>query len=121
MEQQSPPPQSTLTEVHAHLHAIAELLRRPAHLDQAARAALADLVEELDKALNVGSTPSDEVVRLTASASHLADAIRHRKESGVLSAARDRLDEAIVAAETNAPMLASLTRQFMDALSNIGI
>jgi hypothetical protein len=121
MAQESPAAGPTLQEVHAHLEAISELLRRPHRLDAAARAALADLVDELDKALKLGKIPNEQAVRLAATASHFAEAVHSEEEAGVLKAARARLEEAAVAAENNAPMVAGLARRFMDALSNIGI
>jgi hypothetical protein len=46
----------------------------------------------------------------------------HREEAaGVMKAARERLEEAAVAAENSAPMLAGLARRLVEALSNIGI
>jgi hypothetical protein len=103
------------------LHAISELLRKPHRLDAAAQAALADLVDELDKALQLGTIPNDEAARLAASASHFAEAVHHDEKASVLRAARERFENAVVAAENFAPMVAGLARRFMDALSNIGI
>ena len=108
-------------EVHAHLEAISALLRGPHRLDAATQAALADLVDELDKALKLGKIPNEEAARLAATASHFAEAVHGEEEVGVRSTARDRLLEAAAAVETKAPMIAGLARRVMDALSNVGI
>jgi hypothetical protein len=100
---------------------ISELLRGPHRLDAAAQAALADLVDELDKALKLGTIPNEEAARLVATTRHFAEAVHRKEEAGVLKAARERLEEAAVAAEFKAPMIAGLARRFMDALSNVGI
>src|SRR5437016_1515218 len=51
MAQQPREPSPAPDDIHTHLHAIAELLRQPHQLSADAQAALAELVEELDKAL----------------------------------------------------------------------
>ncbi len=121
MAEESPLADPKLQEVHTHLEAISELLRRPHRLDTAAQAALADLVDALDKALKLGKIPNEEAARLAATASHFANAVHREDEASVLKAARERLEEAAVAAENTAPMVTGLARRFMDALSNIGI
>jgi len=121
MAQESPIPAPSSQEVHAHLQAIAELLRQPHRLEAAAQVALADLVDELDNALKLGNIPNDEAVRLAATASLFAEAVHRKEEPGVLKAARDRLDQAAIAVESKAPLAAGLARRVMDALSNVGI
>jgi hypothetical protein len=103
------------------LHAISELLRQPHRLGAAGQAALADLVDELDSALKIGKIPIVEAARLAETASHFAEAVHREEETGVLRAARDRLEEATVAVENHAPTVAGLAWRFMDALSHIGI
>jgi hypothetical protein len=114
-------PAASSQEIHAHLHAISELLRRPQRLDASAQAALADLVDELDNAFNLGKIANDEAVRLAASASHFAAAIHRGEPPSVLEATRARLEKAAIAAESSAPLVAGLARRFIDALANVGI
>jgi hypothetical protein len=114
----SPP---TPPEVQARLHAVAQLLRQAEHLTPQARRALAELVDELSDALSSPGAGAAETARLTESTAHLLEALGRRHDTGVLAAARDRVDEAIVAAETKAPVAAGLARRLVEALSNIGI
>jgi hypothetical protein len=110
-----------LHNVHAHLDAISALLRRPHRLDAATQAALADLVDELDKALKLGKIPVEEAMRLAATASRFAETVHREEKAGERTAARDRLLEAAAAAEIKAPLISGLARRVMDALSNVGI
>jgi hypothetical protein len=107
--------------VQAQLHGIAQLLREVDHLDPEAQRLLAELVEELSTLLGSSTVPPQEVAHLTESAVHFVEAARHPHDQTLLGAARSRLDEAIVAAETRAPVAAALTRRLVDALSNLGI
>ena len=108
-------------QVQAQLHAISLLLREAHRLGPEAQGLLADLVDELGKALESTEVPNAEVARLTECASHLVQAVHEKHEPSVLQAARDRLDHAVVAIETEAPMLAGLTRRLAEMLSNLGI
>lgn len=114
-----PPP--TTAEVRALLHAIAQLLREAHRLDREAQAILADLVEELGRAFESSAVANAEVARLTECASHLIQAVHQEQEPGLLDAARDRLDRAVIAIEEEAPVLAGLTRRLAEMLSNLGI
>src|SRR5687768_2876582 len=117
MPEANPP---TLAEVRSQLVSLSEMLRQ-GDLDPEAQRQVADLIEELTRALGEHPVPSAEVAHLAESAANLARAIRERHDPGLLAAARERLSRAIVAAETEAPMLAGLVRQFTQLLSNLGI
>jgi len=108
-------------EVQVHLQALSDLLRRRHRFDVAAQAALADLVDELNKALGSGALAHEPAGPLAESTAHFAEALHRADERAVLDAARDRLEEAVVKAEASAPGVAGLARRFMEALSNIGI
>ncbi len=105
----------------ASLHAIAELLRDPHPLTPELRTALADLLDEFGGTLPEGAFPPTEVQHLAESTAHLARALRQRRDAGYLAAARDRLEQAVLAAEAQAPAAAGLARRLLDALANIGI
>jgi len=107
--------------VSARLHAIAVLLREAHHLGPDAQKELAAVVDELSLVLDHTPLPSAEAAHLAESTSHLADALKNQHEPGLLGAARERLLEAAVAAETRAPAAAQLIRGLVDALSGIGI
>jgi hypothetical protein len=61
------------------------------------------------------------VTHLSESVAHLVDAVHARSDKGLLSAARDRVDKAIIAAEDASPVFAGLVRKLVDALSSLGI
>src|SRR5262245_61138531 len=97
------PAAPSTTQMRKHLHAISQLLRHVHHLGPEAQSLLADLVEELGQSLEPSAVPSAEVARLTECTAHLMHAIQQGEEPGVLEAARNRLDRAVIAAETEAP------------------
>jgi hypothetical protein len=106
--------------VQASLHVVAELLRNPRPLTPEVRAALADLLDEFGGSLAPTAVPPAEVQHLAESTAHLARALG-RKDPGYLASARDRLEQAVLAAEAQAPAAADLARRLLDALANIGI
>ncbi|HZZ82087.1 MAG TPA: DUF4404 family protein [Gemmataceae bacterium] len=112
---------SSIAQVRMQLRAIAQLLRAARRLEPDAKAALADLIDELSRTLETPDVPSAEIARLTECTAHLVKAVQEQHEPSVLEAARGRLDHAVVAVETEAPGLASVTRRLAEMLSNIGI
>ena len=103
------------------LHAIAQLLREAHRLDPKAQAFLADLVDELSKTLEAPPVPSAEIARLTECVAHLVKAAHEQHAPGLLEAAHDRLEHAVIAVETEVPVLASVTRRLAEMLSNVGL
>jgi hypothetical protein len=108
-------------EVGKLLAAIAQLLRHTHQLGPEAQLVLADLIEEMGRAIEHTEVPSSEIALLTESASQLVEAVREEPAPGVLEAARGRLENAAVAVETQAPTLAGLARRLAETLSNLGI
>ena len=121
MPEQPPSGPPAPSGVQASLHAIAEVLREPRPLSREAREALAALVDELGAAVSSAPVPPAEVAHLADSTAHLVQAVHRQATPGLLAAARQRLDRAIVAAETTSPLAAGLARRLLDALANIGI
>jgi hypothetical protein len=109
-----------ISEVQASLHVIARVLRTAPQLGPEARLALAELLEELAQNLGPAVAPA-EVAHLTDSATHLLQALQQPHKPGLLTAARERLDEAIAGAEVRAPVLTGVIRRLLDALAQIGI
>jgi hypothetical protein len=107
--------------VQASLHAVAEVLRDPHPLSAEAREALAALMDELGNLLAAPTAPPEAVAHLADSTAHLAQAVHRRADEGRLAAARDRLEQAILAAEAQAPLVAGVARRVLDALAGIGI
>jgi Domain of unknown function (DUF4404) len=99
------------------LRETAQLLRQAEHLTPEQRQALADAANRLADALN--ETSPQEAVQLSAAATALMAAL-HRQDAPV-EEHRSRLEEAILAAETRAPVATGLARQLIDALANLGI
>jgi hypothetical protein len=120
MTKRTPSPSQPPPDVSARLHAVAELLREAHHLGPDAQKALAEVVEELSQTLDHTRLSAADAAHLADSAAHLADALK-QQQTAPLEAARERLLEASVAAETRAPVAAGLIRQIADALSSIGI
>ncbi len=108
-------------EVEASLHAVGELLREAHHLGPEAQQTLAQLVDELGSALGSGTLSSAELAHLRDSTARLVEALHRRHDEGVVAAARDRLEEAVVSAESNAPVVAGVARRLLDALASLGI
>ena len=115
------PATSAKTQVQAHLHAISQLLRDAERLGPEEQALLADLVDELGNALESTEVPEEKVTTLTERTSQLVQAVHEEHEPGVLAAAEERLEHAVIAIEAKAPTLASLTRRLAEMLSNLGI
>lgn len=115
------PSHSSAAQVQAHLHTISRLLRETHRVGPEGQTLLADLVEELSKALASDDVPDEEIARLTESATHLAQAVHEEDQPGMLASAQERLEHAAVAVETKAPALAGLTRRLAEMLSNLGI
>jgi hypothetical protein len=111
---------ATVAEVQASLHVIARVLRTAPHLTPETRLALAELLEELAGTLG-SALPPAEMAHLTDRAAGLLQALQRPHDEGVLTAARERLDEAVVGAEVRAPLLTGVIRRLLDALAQIGI
>jgi hypothetical protein len=107
--------------VQSSLHIIAEILRDPHPLTLEARLALAALMEELGALLSAPNVPPEAYAHLAESTAMLAQAAHRRADEGLLAAARDRVEQAILGVESQSPLLAGVARRLLDALANIGI
>jgi hypothetical protein len=116
-----PESQPSVPEVQARLHQVARMLQKSGSLDPDARSVLADLVDELGVLLRSSNAPAAEVAHLADSAAQLAESLHHQQERGLLGAARDRFNAAVIRAEATAPVAAGLARRLLDVLANIGI
>ena len=102
---------------------IEELARRLGgveHLEPEARATLAGLLRKLAAELDQAE-PSAQKEQLAASAAQLVRAVRDQHEPGLVEAARERLEQAVARAETNAPVATDLVLQLIDVLAGLGI
>lgn len=107
--------------VQDRLTQLAQLLRQARHLGPEAQEELADLVEELGRLLHPEVISSTEATHLVESTAHLAEALHERHDAGLLAAAKERLKEAALRAETKAPMATGIARQLIETLANLGI
>jgi hypothetical protein len=121
MSEQSPSQVPLSSGVQTSLHTIAEILRDPHPLTHEIRTLLADLVDELGRVLSTATMPPMEVAHLAESTAQLAKAVHSRESPGLLAAARDRVEAALLAAESKAPFIAGLARRLLDTLADIGI
>ncbi len=111
-----PPPR-----VAADLHDLARTLRDAPPLGPDAQRALAELIDELGNAVGTTGVPPAEVRHLAETTAHFVRALHAGNEPGGLASARDRLEQAVLLAESRAPVAAGVARRVLDALANFGI
>jgi hypothetical protein len=116
MPEQSP----SIPDVRAKLQELTQVLRGADHLEPKTQEELADLLEELSRALDP-AVSSTSGARLAANAAHLVQALHEQEDTTLLTAATERLRKAAVRAEADAPMVTGIVRRLIDALSNLGI
>src|SRR5947209_4085670 len=97
----------------------ARRLREAEHLAPEHREELAATAEQLADALK--AAPPPEAAKLGEAASGLVKAVHERHDPSLLEKARRRLEHAIIAVETEAPVATGVASQLIDALANIGI
>ena len=103
------------------LHELALMLRSARHLEPETRQELADLMDELAKAMAPPIGGAADLAHLRASAAHLAQVLHQPPEPGLLAAAKERLQDAVLRAEADAPLATGLARRIIEALANLGI
>jgi hypothetical protein len=108
-------------EIQARLRDIAGELRQSASLDPAARAALAELLDELTRTLQTEKLPPAELTHLAETTAGLAEALHHQQNEGIVGKAKEGFQRAVRGAEARAPLAVGLARSLLDVLANIGI
>jgi hypothetical protein len=114
-------PDEPAARITEELHDLARTLREAPPLGPEAQRALAELIDELGNAVGSREVPPAEVAHLAESTAHFVQALHRRQEPGGLAAARDRLEKAVLSAESRAPVAAGVARRVLDALANWGI
>jgi hypothetical protein len=114
-------PSDASNDLEANLHRIAELLRNAEHLSPEAQQSLALLVDDLAAAAKKPSGDAATATHVATTAAHLLEALVQKRDQGMLSAARDRLERTVMSAETQAPMAAGVARRLLDIIAGIGI
>jgi hypothetical protein len=97
------------------------LLREAEHLGPEEQQILAEVVDELARALESPQAVSPELVHLAESTTHLLQALHERKDKGVVSAATRRVEKALSNAEARAPFLVGLVERLVEMLAATGI
>jgi hypothetical protein len=121
MSDQPQPNPPSRPEIEASLHAVSQLLRQAHRLSPEAQETLAELVDELGHAIGSGAVSPEELAHLQESTARLVEAVHQRHDEGMVAAARDRLEEAVIGVESRAPVVAGVARRLLDALSSLGI
>src|SRR5262249_51799617 len=107
--------------IQTRLHEVARLLRAGVHLDAAVQQEVADLLDELSKAIQPAGSPSAETLHVAQTATHLVQQLQRPQEIGLIELTKKRLHHAVAGEETKAPQVAKLAGRILDALANIGI
>jgi hypothetical protein len=119
-EQPQPSPPAT-SQILANLHAVARLLRESKYLGPEEQQLVAELVDELAKALESPQAADPELARLAEPTTQLLQAVQQRHDTNLLTNARLRLEEAIIDAEARAPVLVGLVQRLLEMLAASGI
>ena len=104
-----------------NLHELAQKLREANHLGPEAQSAVADLLEELARALPPAGVAPAEASHLAESATHLAEALHRRHEAGALATALERFEASVARAQAKAPLATGIARRLIETLANLGI
>ncbi len=121
MAEQPTPSPNRAADVQGKLRELSRRLREADSLEPEAQRELADLMSELANTLNPAGLQSAEATHLADSAAHLADVLHRPHDAGLLAAAKTRLEESIIRAESKAPLASGFARTFLEILANLGI
>jgi hypothetical protein len=110
------PPAAARTD----LEEVVPLLREARHIDPEVQRALADLVDELIRVMDPHA-PAAQATHLAESSTQLVKALHRKHHAGLITAAKERLEEAATRAEAEAPVATGLARRLIDTLANLGI
>jgi hypothetical protein len=116
-ESPGPVPSSPLQQ---SLLKLAPLLREAHHLEPEVQEILADLIDELVRAVDPAA-PSAQTEHLAETSAHLVRVLHRKQHVGLLTAAKERLEEAAARAEAEAPVATGLARRLVETLAGLGI
>ena len=111
----------TNAQMRANLQELARLLRAASHLEPEAQRSLANLLDELGSELDPAALTSTQMAHLAETVGRVARSLHEKHDPGLLVTARERLQEAVSRAETEAPVATGIVRQFIDLLAGMGI
>ena len=121
MPEEPPSEARTGAHIRATFHDVAQMLREAHQLKPEAQEALADLVDELGKTLTPTALATSETAHLASSAASVARALHQEQSPTLLSAAKQRLEQAALRAEARAPVATDVARRLLDVLADLGI
>lgn len=121
MSESVPESRSRAEQIQSELQELAARLRQTQHLDPKAQASLAALLDELGAGIGTTGSISANTEGLTRAVSDLARSLHEQHHASILETAQDRLKEAAVRAETEAPVATGVVYRFIEALSSVGI
>jgi hypothetical protein len=107
--------------VRARLGELAQAVRRAHHLEPETRQKLADLLAGLSRDLKPETLSAEDKAHLVAGIVELSEALKQEQGTGPLTKARERLGEAVVETQAEAPVATGFLRRLIDALADIGI
>lgn len=120
MSEPTSPGPDTSSLVREDLLKLAPLLREAHHIEPEVQEILADLVDELVRMVDP-AVPSTQSEHLAETSTQLMLALHRKQHVGLLTAAKERLEEAATRAETEAPVATGIARRLVDALAGLGI
>jgi|GEM_PF-1352413 len=121
MSESNPQTPDEIPQIQLQLRQLAMSLREASHLDPQAKQSLAALLEELGAELDPTGSISAPTAHLTDAVSNVVRALHESHSPGLLQVANDRLKQAALRAETEAPGLTGIAYRFLDMLASLGI
>jgi hypothetical protein len=121
MSEDSLPESQQASQTQAKLRQLAVSLREAEHLDPETQKALANLLDELGTELESAGLASPRTAHLAEAASEVARSLHEQHPTDQFVTARDRLKEAAVQTEVEAPVTTGVVYRMLDVLASIGI
>lgn len=112
---------NTPEEALAKLYATAQALSTTKDLSPIAQKTLANLLDELGKAVASGKVSGEVVDHLAESVGQLNQALANQENPEHSKKARESLEESIFRAEAKHPYLAGMIQQLLNILADLGI
>jgi hypothetical protein len=119
-EQTLPAPESVL-KTQASLRQLAAALREAGHLEPDTQQALASLLDELGTEFGSTGLTSPKTVQLAETVNDVARSLHEQRSQSVVTSAKDRLKDAALRAEVEAPVASGVVYRLIDLLASMGI
>ena len=119
-EQTTPEPQP-VAQTQSNLRQLAASLRETGHLEPETQEALANLLDELGTELDSVGLASANTLHLAQAVTEVACSLHEQRSVGLLAFTQDRLKNAAMKAEVEAPVATGVVYRLIDLLGSIGI